>query len=227
MLTASDITRIKTKITNALQKHANVAPARTTTLLPIKSLQGKLYEADILAQVCEKLVTKEGHRVRLKGGSRLILKQKGGVIDRGYPFFEVLHGTTIIAELFTDIYFATLSYFIKGSSARKVHGDYHELDIALLLPNLNGYPRPEDILLAIECKNTSIKKSIIREVLGFRRELSFYSNIPQATIFSVWPSNQTNSNPSSIHMLYCSDRRISRYTANCLQFGIVLQFYKM
>lgn len=227
MLTPADITRIKSQIATILQANASVAPARTNTLLPISSLQGKLYEAHVLATICEKLVTQEGLRVTLVGGRNLMLKQKGGAINRTYPYFEVWNGRTLFGELFTDVYFNTLSYQMKGSPARQTYGDYHELDIALLKPGQNGKPQHSEVMIAVECKNTSIKKSIIRELLGFRRELSFWSHLPLPTNFSVWPAIQTNSNPNSVHMLYCSDNRVNRYTTNCLQFGIILEHHQI
>lgn len=227
MLTQADIIRIKNQIADILYANANIAPARTNTLLPIHSLQGKLYEAHVLATVCEKLATEENFSIKLVGGSNLILKQKGGAINRQDPYFEIWDGTTLFGELFTDIYFNTLSYEMKGSPIRQTYGDYHELDIVLLEPNKNGYPKHSDIIIAIECKNTSIKKSIIRELLGFRRELSFYTQVSFPTFFSIWPARQINSQPNSIHMLYCSDIRINRFTTNCLQFGIILQHHKM
>lgn len=226
-MTVADIARIKGQITTILQTHASVSPASTQTLLPTKSLQGKLYEAHVLATICQNLVTKEGFIITLVGGSTLTLRQKGGPVNRTYPYFQIWDGTTLFGELFTDIYFATLSYQMRGAPAQKTNGDYHELDIALLEPNQIGYPQQSEVMLAVECKNTSIKKSIIRELLGFRRELSFYSSVPQPTNFSVFPTNQTYSNPNSVHMLYCSDCRINRYTQNCLQFGILLQHHRI
>jgi hypothetical protein len=225
-MTLADIARIKGQITIILQAHAGVSPAQTQNLLPTKSLQGKLYEAHVLASICERLVTQEGLRISLVGGSVLTLRQKGGRIDRTYPYFQVWSGTTLFGELFTDIYFTTLSYQMRGAPARKINGDYHELDIALIQPNQTGYPQQTKVMLAVECKNTSIKKSTIRELLGFRRELSLLQSA-RPTNFSVWPTNFTPSEPNSVHMLYCSDHRISRYTDNCLQFGIILQHHKI
>ena len=227
MLTAADVLRIQNKIATVLGANAGVSPARVSTLLPTKNLQGKLYEADVIATICENLVKMEGLRLNFVGGRNLMLKQKGGPIDRNYPYFEVWKGATLVGELFTDVYFNTLSYEIKGSPKRLINGDYHELDIAIVLPRLTGHPQHSDVLMAIECKNTSIKKSIIRELLGFRRELSYYSKAPMPTSFTTWPISQINSNPNSVHMLYCSDRRIARYQTNCLQFGILLQHHVM
>lgn len=226
-MTEADILRIKGQISTILQTHAAVSPAQTKNLLPIKGLQGKLYEAHVLATICERLVTQEGLRVSLAGGSVLMLRQKGGQINRAYPYFQIWDRTTLFGELFTDIYFTTLSYKMRGAPSRKTSGDYHELDIALLQPNQKGYPQHTEVMLAVECKNTSIKKSIIRELLGFRRELSYYSQILNPTHFRKFPIDRIHSEPSSVHMLYCSDNRISRYALNCLQFGILLQHYKM
>lgn len=226
-MTAADIARIKGQISSILQAHANVSPAQTQNLLPIRSLQGKLYEAHVLATVIERLVIQEGLRVSLVGGRLLMLKQKGGKINRTYPYFEVWNGTTLFGELFTDIYFATLSYQMRGRPMHVTNGDYHELDISLLKPDQVGIPLQSEVILAIECKNTSIKKSTIRELLGFRRELSFYSQKMLSTNFSIFPTNQVHSNPNSVHMLYCSDSRINRYADNCLQFGIILEHHRI
>lgn len=226
-MTAASLSRIKSKITTVLQQSANVSPSRVRTLLPVKSLQGKLYEAHVLASICSNLAAKEGCSLSLVGGNKLVLKQKGSPIDRSYPYFEIKRGKVLIGELFTDIYFNTLSHFIKGSPNPPTHGDFHELDIALLKPGLKGYPSHAEVLLAVECKNTAIKKSIIRELLGFRRELSFLAQGHIPTGFRSWPANRIKANPASVHMLYCSDRRINRYQTNCDQFGIILEHHKM
>ena len=52
----------------------------------------------------------------------------------------------------------------------------HELDIAILKKNISNGRRPtfRDIYLAVECKNTqNFGKSILKQILGIRRELSF------------------------------------------------------
>lgn len=226
MLTTADINRIKSQITRVLQRHTGISPIRTSTLLPLRGLQGKLYEASVLAEVCEKLVTQEGFTITLSGGTNLMLKQKGGPINRSYPYFKVWRGQNLEYELFTDVYFKTISSNLKRIPTNRSVGDYHELDIALVLPNLNDKPNYDEIALAIECKNTSLKKSIVRELLGFRRELSFLQH-QNRTIFTNWPTNSIPANPNSVHMLYCSDNRVSRYIDNCLTFGILLEHYRM
>jgi hypothetical protein len=226
MLTKVAINRIKKQIATILQANVGIAPTVTHNLLPISNLQGKLYEAHILAIICEKLVTIEKLSITLVNGKKLVLKQKGSSINRNYPYFQVWNGSDLFGELFTDVYFNTLSYQRKGSPSSQENGDYHELDIALLKPNQTKNPPHSEIMLAVECKNTSIKKNIIRELLGFRRELSLLAS-SQRTHFSKWPTRTTNSKPNSVHMLYCSDKNIGRYNTNCLQFGILLEHHSM
>jgi hypothetical protein len=225
-MTQAQIRNIKSRITSVLQTHAHVAPAQSATLLPIRGLQGKLYEAHVLATICQGLVSVEGLRASLVNNGSLRLKQKGGPINRQYPYFKFFRNKALFGELFTDIEFTSLSHHLNGA-AHISNGDYHELDIALLQPNCAGRPSYNQVLLAAECKNTSIKKSIIREVLGFRRELSFYSQHPNSTQFAFWPTSTTNSNPNSVHMLYCSHQRVNRYLQNCLRFGILLVHHRI
>ena len=220
----ADITRIKNKLTRSFQRTSGISPTRTISLLPIRSLQGKLYEASVLAEVCENLVSREGYRITLVGGPHLILKQKGGPINRLYPYFQLYKDSTLKYELFTDVYFNTLSYHFKGRPTLQTNGDYHELDIALIKPNLIDKPNFDEIALAIECKNTSIEKKIIRELLGYRRELSYVDKTPNRTSFINWPLREVYANPSSVHMLYTTDRRVLRYIDNCSRFGIVLNY---
>jgi hypothetical protein len=231
-MTSGEVTKIKNRISIILQAHAGISPSTASSLLPsmllpIRNLQGKLYEASVLASVCENLVTREGCRINFVGGNVIKLKQKGSPINRNFPFFEVHKGNKLLGELFTDTYFSTISYFLKGSPRNLGKGDYHELDIALVMPGINGYPGYREIITAIECKDTSIKKSIIRELLGFRRELSFYSQLLQPTHFTSWPASQLNASPGSVHMFYCTDVRVRQFEDNCAQFGIIIVHHRM
>lgn len=227
MLEQSEINRIKHDIAATLKSAAGISARRTSKLLPIKGLRGKLYEASVLAYVCEHLVTQEKLSLKLVGGTRLMLKQKGGPINRAFPYFEVYKNSLLWAELFTDLYFNTISYKFKGHTGTQIPGDYHEIDIALIEPGLSGKPQHDEVMLAIECKNTSCEKKVIREVLGFRRELSFFNNSPQRTKFSTWPSPVIFANPNSVHMLFCSDSGVNKYDLNCNRFGILVKHYEM
>jgi len=227
MLNHSEIVRIKNEIKTALNNAASITPRRTLSLLPTKGLVGKLYEVSVLAEVLENLKFKEGLKFKLKSGSVLRLKLKGGKINRSYPYFEVYRGSTLVGEIFTDLYFNSLSYDFKGSPPKQQPGDYHELDIAMIKPGLHNKPKNDDVYLAVECKNTSVQKKMIREILGFRRELSMVSYTPKRTEFRTWPAHVVHSSPGSVHMLYCSHDKVLKYQDNCFRFGIFVTHYLM
>ena len=225
-MTTAQINKIKKKIVSTLNTHAHISPSRSRGLLKFKDMVGKLYEAEVLAKICEDLVTKEDLRIRLKGSGFLVLKQKGGPINRYYPYFEVYKDGSLFGEMFTDIYFKTLSSSLRIGGGLNF-GDYHELDIALLQPNVVDKPECNQILIAIECKNTVIKKNIVRELLGFRRELSFLAE-PTTTIFTAWPEIEVNARPSSVHMLYTNyNKNLHHYIDNCKVFGVTLTYHPM
>lgn len=223
----SKVLRIKRQITDALRAHAGVHPRHAAALLTIKDLHGKLYEIHVLAAVCKRLAIDEGLQLRICGSSTLRLKLKGGPINRTYAYFEVRQGSSFLGELFTDVYFDTISHERRGIRSTKIRGDYHEIDIALFQPRSTGNPSYKQILLAVECKNTSIKKSIIREILGFRREMAFIQDHLIPTSFTTWPTKAVRSDPSSVHMLYCSDRRVKNFAQSCAQFDIILEHHSM
>ncbi|TVT43324.1 hypothetical protein FNT36_04340 [Hymenobacter setariae] len=227
-MSATTISSIKARIRTTLRANAIVAPKRASALMAFKpaSIHGKLYEVLVLSEIIEKLNTVEGYSIRLLKSSKLVLKQKGGWLNSKYPHFELSKLGKVKAELWNDVYFATLSNHKTGTVIESVPGNYHELDIALIKPGIFKYPKHTDIYIGVECKNTNIEKNIIREVLGFRRELSYVGPY-QPTIFLKWPTNQVKANPSSIHLFYCTDKALMSYKANCDEFGTMLEFMNM
>lgn len=224
-MTQTDINRIKRSIRDTLRVHIHVSPARTRQLLKFKNLRGKLYEAEVLSNICKDLVTKEGLYVKMIGNGNLVLKAKGSNVNRNFPYFEVYRKNgKLFGELFTDVYFNALSGIARGG-LNELNGDYHELDIALLEPDVSVRPNPEQIFLAVECKNTNLKKSTIRELLGFRRELS-HDITSSTTKFDFWPATTINAFPASVHMLYISrDEHIDQFIENCEYYGILLKHH--
>lgn len=227
MLTSTDIVRIKAQITNLLQKNAGMSPAQVTGILPVKDLQGKLYEAYVLSVIIENLTTKEKCTIKLVNPGKLALKQKGSPLNRTYPYFEVWRSGTLIGEVFTDTEFTSLSCFLRKATIS--NGDYHELDIAMFTPGCAAGIRPSfvDVLLAVECKATVFEKSIFREVLGFRRELAMLDKNMNKTIFNIWPIDKVSANPASIHLCYSTDGAVRKYRDNALEFGILMICEKM
>lgn len=227
-MSTTEINKTKRKITNILKKYAKVSPSRSRGLLNINDLVGKLYEASVLAEVIEKLVKEENLRVSLVDNGRILrFRQKGGSIDRSFPYFQIWRDGKLFAELFMDIYFNTLSSKERTSASGDNRADYHELDLAVIIPDIQDKPNPEEIMIAIECKNTTLKKSTMRELLGFRRELSYLRNSEQ-TVFKKWPAKFINANPASVHMLYTTHSEILKhYRSNFDVFGIMLIHHRM
>lgn len=219
--------RIRSEISTIFRTHAGISPARTTLLLPFLDLQGKLYEAKVLACILRDLVTLEGCVVQLqcKAGSTYRLKQKGSPILHHYPYFQVFRGAKLFGEVFTDTEFSSLSCLNTHGSVQS-NADYHELDIVMFTPGQNGRPFFDTIMLAIECKATKFEKSTFRELLGYRRELGYYSASPNQTYFDAWPTFTVQSDNqaecASVHMCYSTDSRISKFTNNAEAFGILL-----
>jgi hypothetical protein len=228
-MTVAELETLKGEIAQTLGASTDLSPAQVLPMLPVtkKTLQGKLYEARVLAEVCVQLVNQEGCIVIFGGGSNVVLKLKGSPIDRSYAYFLVERDGEPFGELFTDIYFSTLSFTRSGRALPDQPGDFHELDIALVEPDANGKPNPDQIYLAIECKDTAIKKSIIRELLGFRRELSYLHHSPTRTIFRQWPAKDVSAKPASVHMLYTTDRLAIRFTGNCAVFGTFIEHFRI
>lgn len=230
-LSAVDVTRIKSQISAILSSHGRMSTATALSLLPVAAshIEGKLYEAHVLAHIIEQLVTVEGCIITFISGSRPMFKQKGGDINLHYPHFDVVDKAgNSIGKLLTDIYFHTLSYQKRTYSFRR-KGDYHELDIVLVKDGItSGKPLPDEIRIAVECKNTKLHKHIIRELLGFRRELSYVVTTgTNPTGFSAWPAKDIAANPASVHLFFTTHPRITDFEENCRFFGTLLHSYKM
>jgi hypothetical protein len=217
-LTTNDITRLKQQISASLQANAGISIASAIGILPTKDLQGKIYEAYILAFVIEKLVIVEGYSVQLVNNGTLVLKQKGSPINRTYPYFTVHKNGKLIGEIFTDTEFTSLSFKLRRGTTF-IPGDFHELDIAMFKPGCSGRPGHDQILLAVECKATEIGKNTFREMLGFRREMTLLTNV-NPTIFNTWPVRTVNSDPPSVHLCFSTDPAIIRYADNGRCYGI-------
>lgn len=214
------ISSLKSRITRAFRKYAAAPGRRLFEAMPRALTVGKLYEAYTLGLLAEQLTLNEGLQLKLMTGSKLRMRSSPGPIDQNFPRIDVYRQAVKIAEIWTDIEFLTLSYRMRGSPSSLTRGDYHELDIVMVDPNIRGYPSCEQIWLAVECKNTGYKKSLLKEILGVRRELSLLSpNIP--TLFTNWPSSTVPADPPSCLLVYATDSAVTEYSAPGATFGIL------
>jgi hypothetical protein len=215
---AASVQHIKNKITAALSKYAAISKAEATTLLPGSLTSGKLYEAHILSRLCEKLVVSEGCQLTLVGGTNVKLRTSPGPITARFPHIEVRRSGSLVGEVWTDIEFLSLSYS-HVAPRTPTQGHYHELDIVMVEPGATGRPAHDEILLGIECKNTGYAKSLLREILGVRRELSLLTS-PQPTAFKHWPTTSVPAKPPSCLVVYSTDPAVANFSAPGKIFGI-------
>ena len=210
--------QLKKKISKAFTSILRVSQSRASKLLPNNLTSGKAYEAHVLSVVCEKLRYEEGCNLLLRNGTKLFLKTSHGPINRKYPWIEVSKQGSVIGEIFTDVEFLTLSYDTQPHT-KPLPGHFHELDIVLTKKGLSGRPKHSDILIAVECKNTGYTKSLLKEILGIRRELSYLQN-DYRTAFNKWPRRYVPANPSSCLLVYTTSSQVANYSAPGDTFGI-------
>lgn len=223
-LTSIQVSKIKAAITATLTANVGLSPAKVKALYPVKNVQGKLYEVHVLAHVLSTLTILEGCKISLVNVGPYRLKQKGGPVNRSYPYFKVERSNGYIGDIFTDTEFTGLSY----DTTRSLNNtDYHELDIAMFNPGVSGRPNYLEVIMAIECKATKFEKSTFREILGFRRELSFLDRNLHPTPFKKWFTKGVMARPASIHMCFSTDATINKYDQNAEVFGIQLFHEKM
>jgi|ERR1051326_1341941 hypothetical protein len=207
------------KVGSALEQYLGVSKPQASGLLSPNAGEGKLYEAYILGIIARELTTREGCTLVLRNSNSLTLKSGGGGINRVYPRVDVFRGGELLGELWTDIEFTTLSYAKVGGQIMPCH--YHELDIVLVPPLSNGKPPAADLIFAVECKNVSIyDKSLLREILGIRRELSLLTAPPMPTVFTAWPRAVVPADPPSCLVVYSTNAAVVAYKAVGDVFGI-------
>lgn len=185
--------------------------------------KGKVYELYCLARIVKYLDGLTGVSVRLqdgRAGTTVDFKSSPGMIDRSRSHF-VVDGMGPELELHTDIEVETLS-----SSLPRSAGDlsaYHEIDIVLVEGVQSGRrPRVDQIVLGVECKSqVNFKKDVVRQVLGVRRELSFYREPSERRLMPPHGGPQLiNADPPSEYWLAFVDPKGRLYQSGPAEFGI-------
>lgn len=210
---------VERRITSMLRNYASASRARARALVPPALTAGKLYEVYVLGLIARELSRKESLTLVLAGGSYVAFKSAPGPINRRYPWIEVHDRSSHVADLWTDVEFLSMSYFRSARSTGPSYGDYHELDILITDRSLSGRPTPEQIWLGAECKNTGYTKSLLKEILGIRRELSLLQD-PQSTRFRTWPRRSVPARPAACLVVYSTDSTVLDYAAPGTVFGI-------
>jgi len=210
--------QIQLQLREIFAQYLGTSSVASQGLVPPSVTDGKLYEAHVLGQVVKHLVEDEGYSLVLVGGKKIQLKTSPGPINRNYPRIELRKSGALVAELWTDVEFLSLSFCVKNSST-PTSGDFHELDILIVDHGLSGRPRYDAIWLGVECKNTGYAKNLLREILGVRREMSLLTDM-QTTRFKLWPRAFVRAEPASCLLVYSSDPKVQEYSAPGEIFGI-------
>jgi hypothetical protein len=189
------------------------------SIIPPRALKGKLYEIWVALEVMHQLEVVEGYVPTLRRGSRLVLRNKGGGISMAYSSFYLSHPTEPDLELWTDIEFVAMSHTYLGLAGPPPRGFYHELDLVIVEAGTTGRPNHDQIVLAVECKNTSdFEKGMAREALGVRRELSLL--VAMTTRFHRWPYKAVLADPPSALLVYANDPGVTDFNGPGVLYGI-------
>lgn len=210
----------KHRIDHILSGYRQATATSRGSLLTPKVESGKIYEAWVLCNVLEHLHRDEGYRVTLRESSTVHLKSAPGEINRGFPHFHLTNPPRPDLEVWTDVEFLGLSASDRGVSSREADRcDFHELDVVVVAAGTEERPGVEDVKIGVECKNRPYDKSMLRGMLGVRRELSFLRS-PQRTGFTTWPRATVPAQPPSCLLAYGTDSAILRFAPPGQLFGI-------
>ena len=202
-------------ITSVFQRYRLLIPTDQGLLSALD--QGKLYELYVLSELVIDL-RRRGFLLRFCGRT-LKFKQAAGKIKVADPHFHLTAPDRTILWLFVDIEFHTLGKIISNTVDLS---DRHELDI-VLVDDTPDYPNPHNILLAVECKSAAnFRKSLVKEALGIRRELSLLErNVPsRLTRLGGRLSVSVPANPASEFWLAYVDAVGTGYSQSPRVFGI-------
>lgn len=199
-----------------------------------KSSDGKIYELFCLGKTLEWLRKTYGVNIRLVNGTMVNFKASPGNIDRSRSYFEVHKGSDVL-ELHTDIQVKTLGASIVGGLVDK--SGYHEIDLVLIRPDVpNGaMPQHSDVILGVECKSQEkFEKSIVKQVLGIRRELSrLWSPLVSKLERIFGPvmhfgasSPRVHGNPASLYWVAYVDPKGDEYRISPSAFSIEFKLWK-
>jgi hypothetical protein len=187
---------------------------------------GKVYELYCLSKVLERLRQTYGFRLQFRG-TNIQFQASPGYIDHSRPHFIIQGSSGHHLELFTDIEFTTLG---KSRTQSNDLSSYHEVDLVVVPAGINGRPSHQMIALAVECKSHAIfTKSIVKEVLGVRREMTFLQSSTRsilAQLSPLHPSITVPADPASEYWVAFSDARGLQYAHSPSAFGITFQHWQ-
>ena len=205
----------KNEIAKFFQDHGErVSPSK------LAGSEGKVYELYCVGKTVDYLTSFPGVSAKFVGKNSVDFKASPGMIDKKKSYF-IVSGNGWNLELHTNIEVMTLSSAHGNGVTGK--SSYHEIDLVLVLNPQDGErPSHDQVFLGIECKaHDTFKKGIVRQVLGMRRELSFYLDSPQPSLLTfLGKPGDVKADPPSEFWLAFSDPRGTNYRSGPEVFGI-------
>jgi hypothetical protein len=188
--------------------------------------KGKLYELYVLARVVEDLAGR-GFKIAFHGRN-LAFKGAHGKIKASDPHFVVSKPGSLKVDfrIFVDIEFETLG---RHTGAPADRSSRHELDIVVVRDSvMSGYPKHSDLVFGAECKAVAnVEKSLVKEALGVRRELSLLvkDKLSELTVAGGLPIVEVNANPASEFWFAFLDPDGDLYAHSPSAFGIQFKYF--
>lgn len=222
--------------------------------MKIPDCESKIYEIYCVYKLYRWLAARYNARFYYHGGPEMKVRQGGGEINKEYSYFEITSSDKSVSlEIHMNIHFRTLSSDlfsnreIKNNTYKKCRrmkkmqdqlneqdrSSFHEIDIILIEPSKDKIiPSYNEIILGIECKHHSkSRKSVIKEILGIRRELSLYypSGVPWKIdhVFGHKKPETVPARPGSLYWLAHINRDIWRYRIGPKVFGVKIKRWKL
>ena len=221
-----------------LLKLASAAPLLK---FPERKSAAKLFELAVLAELLLEYQTATKGTVKLvqpnKGAHGTFAGSPASANKDKYAWFELSDSAgKVEAEAWVSVQFVGLSAALASKhlapgAAVDSKASSHELDLTLIAPEPVGgtprlYPQHTDLLAAVSVKHvSSLAKESIREALGFRREMGFYSG-GFGRSASRWLQANVPCIPPSPLFLVSSAENFDGYGGHIDQLGIYLGFMK-
>jgi len=209
----------QTAISNIFGQYRALSSVDQNEIQSLKA--GKLYELFVLSKLIEDL-SQRGYHITFVG-SKIKFKAGPGMVKQSDSHFDVHYQGQVHFQIFVNIEVKTI-----GSQNCKSQdlSCYHELDLAVLSAGTSGRPSHDLVALGVECKDVAtMTKSIVREVLGLRRELSLLTEHQTSTLSSFMNTHQITvpADPPSEIWLVFSDHHGLNYQNSPEFFGIKLE----
>lgn len=222
-------TAMKKKLRDAFRRHLGVDRLTASHLLFSATLQEKAYELNALIELMSRLkAMRPTLSFTLVHGTSLVFRAKGGPIDRAkWPHVRIDDYRGTVGEIWVDIECLAISAGLEAKALTgHIYGKCHELDIVLVVPNTDHRPLPDEVLLGVEAKHRAFNKSLLKELLGVRREMTMrarQSNTLSARQWFIWWARSLPAQPPSGLVAFCSSDTIDIYRDPADFWGIHME----